>query len=507
MSAVAPPLDLSRRVVGDVARVYVEHAGPSLAALVLHGSALTGDVIPGCSDIDLLLYLDEDAFDGRQLPLEMCAGVQRDLAKIDLGPFRSVQCFPYGSQPQDGAGPIPGAYRVLAGERPLPEASAADLRDRARETLDAIIPRAPDNLLNHGGGLLERAVRQMCSWVWTIAYKVLLLDREDALDVWTMPKLEAARLLPRNTGMPREAAAFHQAVAGYYRRRSVDGALETIRHGVAFFRSAKAWWEGVPEPPPAPAPRPRPASRIPALDVSALAVEARPVAAEAGAVYVRHAGAWFVGLVAYGSALNGGFVKGLSDIDLRLVLADEAFSEEGLLPLEFCLAVHRDLAAVDTAPFRNVQCIAVPAGSGARIRSPYHVVAGRSPLLDETAAASEQAARSWLDGLGPVYPSALLSSGGGELEHAVDELAGWVWRTLYQILTLEVDPLEVWRLPRDRAVELVPADTPLGRDLCAFQNSARAYYAGRDVDGALAAYEDGSAFLRTAKSWWEAASC
>ena len=44
------------------------------------------------------------------------------------------------------------------------------------------------------------------------------------------------------------------------------------------------------------------------MDVSRLVPEAQSIAAAAGEVYLRHTRPWFVGLIAHGSAVKGGFI-------------------------------------------------------------------------------------------------------------------------------------------------------------------------------------------------------
>jgi len=51
-----------RPIVQAAAAVYVKHTTPWLVGLIVHGSAVKGGYIPGCSDIDFQLYLDEAAF-------------------------------------------------------------------------------------------------------------------------------------------------------------------------------------------------------------------------------------------------------------------------------------------------------------------------------------------------------------------------------------------------------------------------------------------------------------
>lgn len=63
----------ARPVVEAASAVYLRHLRPWLIGMVLHGSALKGGFIQGCSDVDLQLYLQEEAFTSQgHLPLEVC---------------------------------------------------------------------------------------------------------------------------------------------------------------------------------------------------------------------------------------------------------------------------------------------------------------------------------------------------------------------------------------------------------------------------------------------------
>ena len=65
----------ARHAAQRAAQVYLAHTRPWFVGLLVHGSALKGGVIPGCSDIDLQVYLENRAFDERgRLPLENLPG-------------------------------------------------------------------------------------------------------------------------------------------------------------------------------------------------------------------------------------------------------------------------------------------------------------------------------------------------------------------------------------------------------------------------------------------------
>ncbi len=79
-------------IVHAAATVYLHHLGQWCMGVLVHGSALKGDYIPGCSDIDFQLYLEPAAFTQKgQLPLEVCLALQRDLAQIEPFPFQYIQ--------------------------------------------------------------------------------------------------------------------------------------------------------------------------------------------------------------------------------------------------------------------------------------------------------------------------------------------------------------------------------------------------------------------------------
>jgi hypothetical protein len=114
LSGVQP---VARPIVEAVSTVYLRHVRPWLIGLMIHGSALKGGFIPGCSDIDLHVYLDDAAFTAQgQLPLEFCLSIQQELAQIDPAPFQYIQCYALPPRlPAHHIGPVPGAYQMLIG--------------------------------------------------------------------------------------------------------------------------------------------------------------------------------------------------------------------------------------------------------------------------------------------------------------------------------------------------------------------------------------------------------
>jgi len=248
------------------------------------------------------------------------------------------------------------------------------------------------------------------------------------------------------------------------------------------------------------------------LDLSGLTPEARPIVEAAAAIYIRHTRPWFVGLIAHGSAFKGGFIPGCSDIDLQLYLDQAAFSEGGQLPIALSLAIHRDLSLIDPAPFQYIQCYALttrlPDGYVGPIPGAYHLVAGRLPVVEATAEQLHSSARTALAKLSappPYIARTLLEHGGGKLERSVRLLCTDVWPILYQVLALrQDDPIRVWGMPKDRAIESLPVGSALGQAIRAFYAALRAYYPAQEsIEEALATIVSGVAFLEAARQWWE----
>lgn len=243
----------AKPIAGQVARVYLKHTAPWFIGLIVHGSAVKGGIIPGCSDIDFQLYLEGPAFAQQgQLPLELGFAIRRDLEGISLAPFRYVQCYAYtGELLENWVGPIPGAYHLVAGRLPVVEATDQDLRQSARKALAELDPCPTflmGKLLGPGGVRLERSIRLLCTKVWPVLYQVLTLQSPDETpaELWCLPKEQAIRRLPRDTPLRDEIEAFYQAVWAYYPAEdSLEHALSVIEHGVAFLEAAGSWWNQV----------------------------------------------------------------------------------------------------------------------------------------------------------------------------------------------------------------------------------------------------------------------
>jgi hypothetical protein len=241
----------ARPIAQQVATVYLRHTAPWFIGLLAHGSAVKGGVIPNCSDIDFQLYLHESAYTSQgSLPLELGFAIRRDLEGIDLTPFRYVQCYVRTLQYKpDQVGPIPGAYHLVAGRLPVPEATAGDLRRSARQALDELDATSwfiMGKLFGPGGVRLERSLRLLCTKVWPVLYQVLTLQNpeSDPIALWCLAKEEAIERLPHDGSLCDAIRAFYRAAWVYYpEENSLENGLSLIRTGLAFLQSAEDWWK------------------------------------------------------------------------------------------------------------------------------------------------------------------------------------------------------------------------------------------------------------------------
>jgi hypothetical protein len=230
-----PLPEVSRPVARVASEIYLRHTDPWLQAILIHGSALKGDIIPNCSDIDLQVYLSSEAFVDGELTLETWLAIHRDLSDIDPAPFRYVQCYPRGGNiGRDWLGPIPGGYHILYGELPEDEATLEEVINAA-ETAVAALPPTPPALagnLGQGDGGISRRLRLLTTQVWPALRQSLIVGGHDAYKVWSSPRPELFAMM--RSGPMREAAeAFERCLQAHFvEKKDAITALAGIEQGV-----------------------------------------------------------------------------------------------------------------------------------------------------------------------------------------------------------------------------------------------------------------------------------
>ncbi len=253
MFDVAPLSPFVQPIVLAAAEIYYRHTRPWFIGLLIHGSAYKGGFIPGCSDIDLRLYLEDEAFDHYgELPIELAAAIHHDLASIDPTPFQYIQTYAFsrhasGAKPVHWISTIPGTYHLLRGTLPQADAKEAQVIARCHHTLQSIptwIAGASKQLLDHGSDKLMRHARFRCTEVWPTLYSVLTLRNNEPFAIWKLPKEEAIALLPEDDPMGKAIRTFYQAVYSYFgETRSLEDALQVMICGVRFLQMAERWYK------------------------------------------------------------------------------------------------------------------------------------------------------------------------------------------------------------------------------------------------------------------------
>lgn len=252
MFDVSPLVPQARPIALAVAQIYYRHTRPWLVGLLVHGSALKGGFIPGCSDIDFQLYVKEDMLDEYgALPHRITAAIQRELATVDIAPFQYIQAYtPLNMMDRETraqVGPIPGAYHLIYGQLPIPEASTEEALRGARHTLEQVahdIAGRTEDLLGHGGGRLERVVRLLCTDVWPALYSLLVLRSGQPLAIWKLPKEAAIAMLSEDEPTGEAIRQFYQCVSVHYSgEQSVESALAVMQQGITFLRAVDQWYK------------------------------------------------------------------------------------------------------------------------------------------------------------------------------------------------------------------------------------------------------------------------
>lgn len=258
---VTPLVPEAQAIVQQIAQLYLVQFGANITSILVHGSALKGGFIPGCSDIDLKIYCAPGLLDVTGAPpLEQALALQRAQGRLDIAPFQYIQAYIMAADGsserfKDYAGPVAGAYHMVYGYLSVLEATEAQLLADSHRTLAALPARtseATQRLLVHGGGRLERTVRWLCTDVWPVLYSVLIVQEEqagqsgEAAQIWRLSKTAALNMLPRQEIKGRLIRRFYQCLLDYYSgpEQTLEGALTVIEQGILFLRATTQWYEG-----------------------------------------------------------------------------------------------------------------------------------------------------------------------------------------------------------------------------------------------------------------------
>ena len=239
---------------------------------------------------------------------------------------------------------------------------------------------------------------------------------------------------------------------------------------------------------------------------------AHDIARKVASVFIRHLDPDLVSLVVHGSGVKGGLIAGSSDLDFAALVRPEALTTGRELPFDRVIALHRDLARIDPAPFRYIQGY-VDAGGVKHglgfIPGRFQVIYGSADVPVATAEGLLESARTALHALDSAairdqFSNALLDHGEGRLSRLVRGLCTWVWPVMYQVTTVSLgDGLAAWQLAKPEVVSLLDADPVVGPPLRRWWEVITSHYAaGEPVESALDALTAGVGFLESAATWF-----
>lgn len=177
--------------------------GESLVAIIAKGSTVKGGFIPWLSDLDLHVYLKDDAFAySHFLKLELGLALQEQMDKLirkyDFGGGPVQVIMINVSKPKDWSGPLPGTYELLYGDECPDEIP----------TVEYMLEKDTENLRNPSYGYgsvnsfvdktsdaLPGYVRRLNTVVTPTFYRVLSVLTKDPHRAWKMMKFEVLEAL------------------------------------------------------------------------------------------------------------------------------------------------------------------------------------------------------------------------------------------------------------------------------------------------------------------------
>jgi len=202
-------LDGHENIIIELRKAFVEVCksvfGESLVSIITKGSSVKGGFIPGLSDVDLHVYLEEDVFSHSDfLKLEFGLSMQEKMdaliQKYDFGGGPIQVILINVSKPPDWSGPLPGAYIVLYGDGdPFPPPTVEGM---LKQDLDGLknptyAYKLISSFLDKGNDQLPNYVRRLNAAVNPALYRVLSLLTRDPVKVWKMTKFEVLDVLER----------------------------------------------------------------------------------------------------------------------------------------------------------------------------------------------------------------------------------------------------------------------------------------------------------------------
>lgn len=225
---------VEERFTGLCLRVF----GPEqVQAVVSHGSAVKGGLIPGFSDMDFMVFLAPDRFGPYGLRVDDAMAMQEGIDGLgaERAGFDYVDAHFYdaGSPPDWWTGPVPGAYRLLHGGLPAGvEADAGRLREAGAKTLQSAGRLAAADLAAFSDApnrQLRRRVRLLATRVTPVLFAAAAARRDDVMAVWAADKVTVLSLFEAAYGGDPQADLPRRFYEGLWGIGAEEAAPEEYR--------------------------------------------------------------------------------------------------------------------------------------------------------------------------------------------------------------------------------------------------------------------------------------
>jgi len=197
-------LDQYKEAIENLRKDFVEACksvfGENLVSIITKGSTVKGGFIPGLSDVDMHVYLKEEAFELRdyiklEFGLKLQEKINDILHRYDLGgsPIQVIAIDM--STPKFWARSMPGTYIFLYGDEcPEPEPEAEKMLADDIMNLQYQYPNYAYSLVNtyadKGNEELPQFVRRLNPAVTPTFNRVFSALTEDPFKAWMMDKFE-----------------------------------------------------------------------------------------------------------------------------------------------------------------------------------------------------------------------------------------------------------------------------------------------------------------------------
>jgi len=249
VDALPPAL---RGSLNAVVRACGDAFGPHLRCVIVKGSAVKGDFLPGYSDLDVHAFVSPEVLMSDRAPkLEYAMRFQEAIGGLeprDAGASQfQVYFLPTDRPPEDWAPAVPGSYEVVYGEPPaaLVNWRDFDYQGRAKQALASIpgdVRTLIERTLDKPNRSLGACVRLAGTFVKGHAYSAAIVAAGDAGRALTMRTSELLQFLEDTDPSLAAVRRFFDFAAGWDRvEREPAYARDAYRAAIEALEAIQRW--------------------------------------------------------------------------------------------------------------------------------------------------------------------------------------------------------------------------------------------------------------------------